>query len=765
MGNPLRATPATIAEEEDGIDMGQVGLLRHVEPVDGAVADTQIRVAIGSAVDEVPVDYSITLGPSTLQDEQFMKKLQEHEVQGNLTGGIGLGIRTDTTLRDSELLAASPVSERSSSLLSRSVSLVRRRSNPGRAATLRRAGQSEANKSGKVIEVIIEEEEEPPSPTPGHHSTTDISSISGLIGPSQSEMRQPTFPAKTERKETFYPQPDWKPFSMRWPYLVGLIVLSAGLGVALEAVYQASAGKPLMTFHIPKDIPPAEYFAFKFMPTIVSVSYGVLWQVTDFEVKRLEAFYQLSKAGGALAAESINVDYVTQWSFLRPIRAFRYRHYAVFVSSIATLLANALVPTLGAASIMLTPSREERLAHPLDQKNIVINPVYSRVLAVTLMTIAVLGCILLYQLQSRRSGLLADVKGIAGLASMAVASHILMDFKDTDVATHKDIHQLLKHRRYVLRNSSLAPDDDTTPPKAEPRPGRDRFAKSHLPENPHPLMLRAAGAVPFLVGIALFLAFIPIFLFTKATILTDRAPWIATALAVCVKLVWSGLETDVRLMEPYYILSRRHAPPKTLALDYTAMPFGWVAAAALANGHWVVFCAGFGSVLAEFLTVLVTSLATVEGRDFVAVTADDNVVGGGVGEDINAGQETAVSFWVSLGATVFILVYMFATAAVVHLRRGRVFMPRQPNTIASVLAFIHQSKMLYDFVGTAKMSGAQVAARLEGIGKTYGLGWFRGRDGLPHCGVDEEELLSRYRPEYDYSKATNPWQETPVEWL
>ncbi|KAB5572606.1 hypothetical protein GE09DRAFT_1217160 [Coniochaeta sp. 2T2.1] len=743
-----KPTHDAIPEEEDGIDMGQIGLLKNAEPIDGSEQGEGNRRAASPEGDEPPVDYSITLGPSTLQDEEFMKRLQEYEAKGNLTGGIGLGIQSDTTLKESELLAASPMVERAPRTpLSRSFSLARNRSHLGRAATLKRIGQNEANKSGKVIEVIIEEE--PPSPTPIHHSMTDISSMSGPAGLNQSGMRQTTFPTNTQRKEIFYPQPNWKPFSMRWPYLTCLVALSAGLAAIQEGIYQVSARRPLLTFHTPHEIPPVEYFAFKFLPTIISVSYGILWQITDFEVKRLEAFYQLSKEGGALAAESINVDYITHWNFLRPFRAFHCRHYAVCVSSIATLLANALVPTLGAASIMLSPSRQERLAHPLGEKSIIISPVYSRILTSTLILISLLGCILFYQLQSRKSGLLADVKGIAGLASMAVVSHILMDFKDMDVATHKDIHHRLSNHRYVLRNSSLAPDHGNPDSTTSPGNSRDhRFTKSHLSENPHPLMLRPQGAIPFLTGIALFLAFIPIFLFTKATILTDRAPWIVTALAVCIKLGWSSLETDIRLMEPYYILSRRHAPPKTLTLDYTAMPFGWVAVAALLNRHWVVFLVGFGTVLAEFFTILATSLATVEGR-----------------EDINAGQETAVSFWVSLGIAFLILSYMFVTALVIFIRRRKVFLPRQPNTIASVLAFIHQSKMLYDFVGTAKLSAAEMGARLEEIGKTYGLGWFRGRDGLPHCGVDEEELLSRYRFEYDYSKATDPWEERPVEWL
>jgi hypothetical protein len=512
---------------------------------------------------------------------------------------------------------------------------------------------------------------------------------------------------------------------------------------------------------------------------IIAVSYGVLWQVTNFEVMRLEPFYQLSKEGGALAAESMNVDYLTQFNLFRPLRALHYRHFAVAVSSIASLLANTLVPTLGAASIILTPDRITRFKSPDDPKHIIMHHVWSRLLTTTLVIIALLGCILFYLLQTRRTGLLADVKGIAGLASMATVSHILMDFKDMDVATHQDIHHKLKSHRYVLRNSSLAPDDSFPAAHAsngahEPEP--DRYTNHHLSPNPQPLMLRPQGALPFLAFIFFFTALLPIILFTKATVLTDHAPWLVTALAVIIKLSWGALETDVRVMEPYYILSRRHAPPKTLCLDYTAMPFGWVAVKGLLNRHWLVFAVGLGTVVAEVLTVLVTSLATVEGQTFInlmekkggkpGTAAAMGANGpGGPGGHINAGQETVPSFWLSLALAVLILVYMGAVAGVVFMRRGRVFLPRQPNTIASVLAYIHQSKMLYGFVGTAKLSNADMLRRLEELGKTYGLGWFQGRDGQSHCGVDEEELLSGYKVGYDYSRATKPWEETEVNWL
>ncbi|KAK3327806.1 hypothetical protein B0T19DRAFT_422854 [Cercophora scortea] len=735
--------------EEDGIDLG---LISSAAPIGEDEPPTPIDR------DGTLFDLSAALGPSTTADDAFVKSLQEQEAQGKLTGGLGQGMKADVVLTESALLAKSPISERAPDRSFSRANLT----GLNRRNTLKQLGQSEANKTGAVVELIMKDSD-------FDSSEVDLSVMAGPE--SQHPVSRSTFPKENGKSQVFYPQPNWKPFSMRWPYLALLIFCAILLGGGQELIYQKSVRQPLVKFKSPSDIPPEEYFAFKFLPTLVAVSYGVLWQVTDFEVRRLEAFYQLSKEGGALAAESINVDYITSLNFMRPIRAIQCRHYAVAVSSVASILANALVPTLGAACIVLSPDRETRLESPNSEKSILIHPVWSRFLTVVLFLIAILGCILFYQLQSRRSGLLADVKGIAGLASMATVSHILMDFKDMDVATHEDIHHRLKDHRYVLRNSSLAPDDLNPPSKQE----IGKYTKNHLSQNPQPLMLRAKGAISFIIGIALFLTLIPVFLFTPATVLTDKAPWFVTALAVCIKLGWGALETDVRMVQPYYILSRRHAPPKTLTLDYTAMPFGWVALSGMLNGHWIVFFVGFGTVMTELLTVLVTSLATVEGRVFVALIkqpdADDKATNphpppdDDALKDINAGQETAVSFWISLALAIFILLYMGVVAAVVFVRRRRVFLPRQPNTIASVLAFIHQSKMLYDFVGTAKLSNADMVRRLEDVGKTYGLGWFQGRDGQSHCGVDEEELVSGYKFGYDYSMATKPWEEEEVNWL
>ncbi|KAK3985018.1 hypothetical protein QBC44DRAFT_164902 [Cladorrhinum sp. PSN332] len=746
----------TIPEEEDGIDLG---LIKSAEPVGRDDDPPKSPVERSSTVPAF--DVSSILGPATKADEAFMKTLQSQEAQGKLTGGLGLGIRTDMTVSGSVLLASSPIADRP---LSRTFSRASKRIS--RTDTVKKLAQTEANKRGEVIEVVMDSSGDDVR----SQSKFDLSIMSGpdgVSGPGRfGVMRQATFPTPAADKATqiFYPQPNWKPFSMTWPFLSWLVIMSIGLAVSAEVLYRQSTGDPLVKFKTPNDIPTAQYFAFKFLPMLFAVTYGVMFQATNFDVMRLEPFHQLSKEGGALADESINIEYLTQFMWLRPFRALHRKHYAVAVSSTASLLANTLVPTLGAACLYLSPDRNTRRDNPNIEKEIRIHHIWSRMLTTVLVVIAFLAAILFYTLQTRKSGLLADVKGIAGLASMATVSHILMDFKDMDVATHHDIHDKLKTHRYVLRNSSLAPDESHPGTKQE----TERYTKNHLSANPQSLMLRPAGAIPFMISIISFSILILVVLFTDAAVLTDRAPWVITALAVAIKLSWGALETDVRLMEPYYILSRRHAPPKTLTLDYTAMPFGWVAVQSALNKHWVVFTVGFGTVLTEILTVLVTSLATIDGRVFAALLDSSSGSSSAQDEDgnINSGQETIPSFWISLSIALLILVYMGIVAGFVFYKRREVFLPRQPNTIASVLAYIHQSKMLYDFVGTNKLGNKEMVEHLESkVKKSYGLGWFRGRDGRVHCGVDEEELLSDWRRGYDYSLAGAPWEEEVGNWL
>ncbi|KAI9643801.1 hypothetical protein NHQ30_007151 [Ciborinia camelliae] len=704
---------------------------------------------------DIPFDLSMFHEPMNNQSltPEMREEINRQEAAGILTGGLGAGFTPDSTITSTDLMADQSQSTTASQLSRR---LTIRNGGLSRAATLKDVAQNEANRRGEVIEVIVQDE-----------APVDISSFAGHTGgsnktnfdfhsmdslPQSINKKVGTF--KSSNVEVFYPQANWKPFSMRAPYLTALIIISVVLGAAEEYLYQKSRKSPLYSFTSPGAMKTWDYFCFKYLPTLVAVTFGILWQITDFEVKRLEAYYQLSKEGGALAAESINVDYITFFNVLRPFRALLFKHYAVAVSSVATLLAVSLVPTLQSASVILIPSRAERKADPTVLKGIIISGAWSRLLSLTLWLCAIFGCILLWQLERRPSGLVADVKGVAGIAAMANRSHILMDFKDMDTATPDMIHQKLKAHHYTLRNSSLAPEDSIILTQAD----KDKYDQhQHHDENPHPLFLRLVAGIPFVVGMLLFTILIPIILFTPANAITDKAPWLLTLGAVSIKLCWGSLETAIRMIEPFYILSRRHASPKALTLDYTAMAFGWLPIRAFLNGHYLVAIVGLGSVLAEVLTVCVTSFSTVAGNDFINGSHQSKPHSADHSDGVDSGEETFASFWVSFALALIILLFLIFVSMLSYTRRRHPFLPRQPSSIASILAFIYQSKMLYDFVGTEKLNNREMEEKLVRIGKQYGLGWFKGRDGEMHCGVDEEELSSCYKHGQNKKAASMPW--------
>lgn len=733
----LAGRHGSIPENEE-IDMG---LLNNAMPMSFANTKTAYSSVPEEDSEDIrlaSIDISSFEGPMNPKSDAEWKEIHKKEQEGQLTGGLGAGWTPDASLTSAEILASQPPTPTTPSIARRFTL----RSPLGRAATLRNLAQIEANKSGKIIEVITED----PKDDDDHRVDMDLSSMAGI-----GTTRSTTFESFNRTKglkgkpEVYYPQSNWKPFSMRWPYLTALILISVLLAAVQEALYQKSSRKPLYTFKDAKDLSTWDYFTFKYMPTMIAVTFGIFWQITDFEVKRLEAYYQLSKEDGALAAESINVDYITFFNFLRPVRALRYKHYAVAVSSVATLIAVSLIPTIQSASITIGPERKKRVANPGITKTIQLDPVWSRLLSALLLVVAAFGCLLLWQLEKRRSGLVADVKGIAGIAAMANKSHILMDFKDMDTATPDEIHKKLKKHRYTLRNSSLAPDRDNPLTQEE----QAKYDQKKLDSNPHPLMLRLTAGIPFIISMVILMIIIPIFLFQGAVNrVLESAPWLLTIFAVGVKLAWGTLETDVRMIEPFYILSKRHASPKVLTLDYTGMAFGYMPIRALLNGHFLVFAVGLGSVFAEILTILASSFGNVNGSSF-SKDANDR--------EHKGGEETFLSFWISFALSLLILAFLCLVATFVYQKRRHPFLPRQPNTISSVLAFIHQSRMLYDFVDTEKMNNDEMVRKLAGIGKSYGLGWFAGRDGNMHCGVDEEELVSGYKHGRDGKQTNQPW--------
>ncbi|KAL6711146.1 hypothetical protein ACN47E_005677 [Coniothyrium glycines] len=565
--------------------------------------------------------------------------------------------------------------------------------------------------------------------------------------------------AKDEVETSYYfpPDPDmpaWRPFTMGWPWIAGLVIVALSLAGIQEYLCQISMKRVkddpehggLAQFVEAGDLSLPIYFAWQYAPIMVFVFYGILWQMTDFEVKRLEPFYQLSKKTGATAGESLNMDYLTFMSWLVPLRALRHRQFAVIYSSLGTLIASSLIPVLQSASLEMYPPRSERETQ--GSKSIRVDPPWSRAVSASLVFVAFCGGALMYAMR-RKSGLQSDPKGIAGIAAMATKSHILADFHGLDTAPLNKIHKQLRNRRYILHKSSLWQGEYI-------RNSKDKIHETG--SDPRPLMLRKRLGVPFVGFLVAFTVSIPIFMFVEgATIVTEKLPWLMTGLATIIRILWNTMNCDVRMLQPFFILAKRHAPAKTLTLDYAGTNPLYLPVKAAFNGHYLVMLVAFGSILAEVLTVCVSSIS-VDGKRFIpgANGEDwDNDFDGRTDDpdDRYNTEQTFRSFWSSFFLTILILVYLVVIAILTYQRRSHKFMPRQIGTMASALAFIHQSKMLVDFIDTETYDSGRMTRHLEKSGKTYALGWFSGRDGEDHLGIDQEEILSEYKYGVDWTNS------------
>ncbi|KAI9704019.1 MAG: hypothetical protein M1820_005640 [Bogoriella megaspora] len=607
----------------------------------------------------------------------------------------------------------------------------------------RAAAQAAAQRTGAIVAVDGKlEEVQNYQPELKHCAEVPTVDLTNLGGTGYKKVSQSLDTIVGDRSESleksyYFPQdqdmPDWKPFSIHWAYIVSLILMALA-GAAIQewlcqrSQHLAKQGSGIISFGQIQNLSTGVYFLWKYMPVIVVVVYGFLWQISDFEVKRLEPFYQLSRRNGATAAESLSMNYLTFFPYFIPFKAFKYRQWTVFYSSTASLLAANLIPVLQSASVQLYAVK--------DGKVVRIVSVWSRLLSVFLIIVAICGVLLFFKLR-RKSGLLSDPRGIAGIASMATKSHILHDFKGLDTSSVATIHKQLKNRRYLLHKSSLW--------QGEFIKENDSRSDKKFDDNPHPVMMRLAAGIPFIVCMVLFAASLPIFIFVPAaTAATRKVPILLTLIATVIQLLWTDLDLNVRLLEPFYLLSKRHAPPKTLTLDYTGTPPVYLTFKAFINKHYLVGLTSLGGLLTQVLTVCVSSFGT-SGWTVYKTSASDQSNNANI-------DNTFASFWGSFAMALVVLIYLCIIAALVYVRRRHKFLPREPATIASVLAFIHQSRMLLNFIGTETMDAHHMTKHLEAQNKTYGLGWFRGRDGDDHCGIDEEPLLSEYQHGVDWTK-------------
>ncbi|KAL2829326.1 hypothetical protein BJY01DRAFT_227996 [Aspergillus pseudoustus] len=159
--------------------------------------------------------------------------------------------------------------------------------------------------------------------------------------PGSSQNAQPTNPT------------GWRPISLRPTYLSLIACIMLFLLVVLEGLRQYSDRNGGLVFlQDTDDVSNSQSFAYNYIPVVIALVLSTLWSFIDFDVLRLEPYFQMSRPEGC-PATVLFINYNFGQSFITPIASATRQHWLVLSVSLVTLLIRIFHPALQSSMLEL----------------------------------------------------------------------------------------------------------------------------------------------------------------------------------------------------------------------------------------------------------------------------------------------------------------------------------------------------------------------------------------------------------------------------
>jgi hypothetical protein len=203
-----------------------------------------------------------------------------------------------------------------------------------------------------------------------------------------------------------------------------------------------------------------QYISVSFVPLILAVIYTIPWRILDSTIREMKPFYQLHRSGGALARDSLCLDYSTSFLITVPFKSLYRGQIIVFWSSLISISVLALAPLSSEVIfVSLTGSCGPNSPGPCHAVWGVY-PILARIIQGLLSFVAFLLALIIIFGFRRSSGVYNEPLSIAGLAALFHKSPILRGFREIDsMVKNKDLKKILGGKRYGL--CSFIADDQS----------------------------------------------------------------------------------------------------------------------------------------------------------------------------------------------------------------------------------------------------------------------------------------------------------------
>jgi hypothetical protein len=506
------------------------------------------------------------------------------------------------------------------------------------------------------------------------------------------------------------------------------------------------------------------------MPMMMAVAMGGLWNLVHSSVQQMEPYYQLSRPGGCRAEGTLTSDYAACWIYGVPLKAGAQAQWAVALSSFITVLTSSVLPTVHSTIWQIDWPAGHGQRPQYGVARIHKAAMYGAI-SVSLLAV-ILGCVLMVILARRKSGMISGTGGLAGLASLICDSpDVLKIFRRLHpCATLNMISTSLEGKQFFLRYVTVRrPNGDsevayqiTTNDLASETP---RKTPKELPlSEAHPIALRGW----LLLAVELLLM-APVIAIIFAT--TDKVKWppsilkaLLTFYITVVNSYHNMVDQALRVIQPYATLkpprvrcrqskaaikrAQRHSVAALLQ-DYTHLspPALFVASF---NSAYILLSSLINLVFVNWATIVFPTLfeaiwelwasGMLGDADPVSYLDIANSSYDYFGPPA-LGQCVSIQMMIST----VIGLYTFFHMLVVIVKRRWPFMPRQPNSMASNMAYLAGSQQLLEIVrGTSLMTTKERERRImESEDLAFQYGWFMAM-GKVRLGVEVAPVLEAY---------------------
>lgn len=506
----------------------------------------------------------------------------------------------------------------------------------------------------------------------------------------------------------------------------------------------------------------------QFVPIILAVAPGLVWEVIYIEVCRLQPYRDLASPQGSTLRNSLSQTYLTSFSWFVPYHALNYpnKHTGVASISIAYLLSCGVLPTLTGAMIKLHWDKDviEGNAQPL------IYLIFLGLLvSLSIVAFAVAAFI---SLRKQKSGLYTNPTSLAGLGTMISESNLLPKFQslrsfETQEGIDKALGDLQLRLEYVGGSYQITLLDPNQNVLKVPE---QKWLRDSV--EAHPWWLRGwtyigLNILTLVPSIALYAT-----TYQQAyNAVVDQDPLeingSAFAVKICTTIItlinaalYANWHLYVAILQPFHKLAECfHKKVKgssiALRMDFTG--------SAIFNllrpqQYFEVWLMAVCALLTELAIII--QPAVYQNLAFIAVLS---LKGTGIPAlrifdemNVPAGvRPLRIIFYVFAG--IYGIFALFGLVLVLSKKR-KPFLPRKPYTLSSQILYLcHGTEFLSDLKGMQSWSKKARDARLKQNGHKYGLGWIEDESKCSsYLGIDRVENISqRFRyPKADPAEGT-----------